>query len=165
MVRIRAARREDVGDMVRIQRESLPDTYGRFLEEEALEPWIDGDLVDRYVASEWQNMIVAESQGEILGFAAIAGALIDLLWVRADVRGRGIGTRLMDHAEPRIASRHATAELECFEPNTRALRFYERRGYGVARRYVEPLAGVAKVVMRKRVEARLAPAPGRPASA
>jgi len=156
-LRIRTAREEDIGDMVRLQRESLPDTYGPFLADESLEPWIEDDGVERYVASAWPNMLLAESECEILGFASIAGALIDLLWVRADVRSQGIGSRLMDHAEPRIASGHPAAELECFEPNTRALRFYEQRGYDVTRRYLDPSAGVAKVVMRKRVRPRIEP--------
>jgi GNAT superfamily N-acetyltransferase len=151
-LRIRTAREEDIGDMVRLQRESLPDTYGPFLADESLGPWIEDDGVERYV-------------GEILGFASIAGALIDLLWVRADVRSQGIGSRLMDHAEPRIASRHPAAELECFEPNTRALRFYEQRGYDVTRRYLDPSAGVAKVVMRKRVRPRIEPPDRRRGSA
>jgi GNAT superfamily N-acetyltransferase len=100
-LRIRTAREEDIGDMVRLQRESLPDTYGPFLADESLGPWIEDDGVERYVASAWPNMLLAESECEILGFASIAGALIDLLWVRADVRSQGIGSRLMDHAEPR----------------------------------------------------------------
>lgn len=147
--KIRAACAADLPEMVRIQRESLADAYGGFLDPEALGPWIRGRVIEQYVADKWPQTIVAEMLGEIVGIATLEGALVDLLWVRRDRRGQGVGSWLMDWAEGRIAGSHAVAELECFVPNVRAMRFYVRRGYEIVRRYLDPLAGVEKAVLRK----------------
>lgn len=149
---IRAARESDLSEIVRIQKHSLPLAYG-FLDADALDPWLNGDLIERYVDEKWRQMIVAELSDGLVGFAALEGPLIDLLWVRDERRGQGIGSALMDWIEPRIATEHEMAELECFEPNHSAMRFYAKRGYQSTRRYLEPLAGVNKAVLRKRVRA------------
>lgn len=84
-----------------------------------------------------------------MGVAAVDGNLIDLLWVRKDVRGEGVGGVLMDRIEAKLTSGNEFAEVECFEPNKRTVQFYEARGYGVVRRYQDEASGVGKVVMRK----------------
>ncbi len=149
--KIRAACADDIPEMVGIQKESLADTYGHFLDADALEPWVHGEIIELYVAEKWPQTLVAESLGEVVGMATLEGALVDLLWVRADRRNQGIGGFLMDWAERHIAVRHEAAELECFVPNEGATRFYARRGYRSVRRYLDPLAGVEKAVLRKRL--------------
>jgi GNAT superfamily N-acetyltransferase len=57
-------------------------------------------------------------------------ALLDNVVVRADRRGRGIGSQLMEHAERWAAERGAVAmELHVWSTNTSARQLYERRGY------------------------------------
>ena len=162
--KIRAARADDVPEMVRIQKDSLADTYGRFLDEEALEPWVQGEIVETYVAEAWPRSTVAEMLGEVVGLATIEGVRVDLLWVRADRRRQGVGGCLMDQAERQVGVRHAAVELECFVPNRDALRFYARRGYRAVRRYLEPLAGVEKAVLRKPLARQGVRAPDPPRS-
>jgi GNAT superfamily N-acetyltransferase len=151
--KVRAACADDVPEMVRIQKESLADTYGHFLDADSLEPWLHGEIIEQYVAEKWPQSFVAESLGEVVGMATLEGALVDLLWVRGDRRSQGIGGFLMDWAERRIAAGHEAVELECFVPNDGALRFYSRRGYQSVRRYLDPLAGVEKAVLRKQLVA------------
>jgi GNAT superfamily N-acetyltransferase len=149
--KIRKASADDIPELVRIQKESLADTYGHFLDADSLEPWLHGEIIEQYVAEKWPQTFVAECLGEVVGMATLEGAVVDLLWVRGDRRNQGIGGFLMDWAERRIAARHEAAELECFVPNEGASRFYARRGYRNVRRYLDPLAGVEKAVLRKRL--------------
>jgi ribosomal protein S18 acetylase RimI-like enzyme len=147
--KIRKASADDIPELVRIQKESLADTYGHFLDADSLEPWLHGEIIEQYVAEKWPQTFVAEFLGEVVGMATLEGAVVDLLWVRGDRRNQGIGGFLMDWGERRIAARHEAAELECFVPNEGASRFYARRGYRTVRRYLDPLAGVEKAVLRK----------------
>ena len=94
---------------------------------------------------------VDDDQKRMLGVVALDDHVIDLLWIRADRRGLGIGSRLMERAESILATDHDVAELECFAPNHASIAFYEARGYVAVRTYFEAASGVDKVVMTKRL--------------
>lgn len=151
-IRIRAACEQDVLSIIAICKDSMMRTYGPFLGVEAMKPWVEGDLTDRYVTRGWPKMRVAEREAAVVGVAAVDSDLTDLLWVREDARGGGIGSLLMDDIEQDLARRHPFARVECFEPNTRAVEFYRRRGYETARRSEDPDAGVTKLEMAKKIQ-------------
>lgn len=148
-LQIRHGTESDVPDLVHLHKESLPSTYGRFLSAEAVEPWLEGGRSEAYMASRWRNMFVAEVGEEIVAFAVLEGAFLELLWVVNGWRGAGVGAALMDWLEARAASEHGVLELECYEPNQGALRFYRRRGYEVVGRRFNEGAGVADLLLRK----------------
>jgi ribosomal protein S18 acetylase RimI-like enzyme len=125
-------------------------TYGGFLDQEKMKPWVEGEATDNYVSSMLGDMLVAVDGDRIDGVVAIAGDTIDLVWVAIEKRGHGIGTALMAAAEDAIRRRgHTEARLEVFEPNRDAIRLYEARGWLRQDRYPDPMAGVDKVLMTK----------------
>ena len=83
--------------------------------------------------------LVAEAQGRILG-AVVAGydgvrGWVHHLAVEPTARGRGVGRRLMDEAERRLASLGCVKlNLQVREGNESAVRFYARLGYAVEER-------------------------------
>lgn len=68
---------------------------------------------------------VAEAAGEVLGFAICTPTFLDGLYVRADLKGQGIGSLLLDVVD---ATHPDGYELWVFESNLGARRLYERRG-------------------------------------
>jgi GNAT superfamily N-acetyltransferase len=68
---------------------------------------------------------VAESEGELVGFALCTATFLDGLYVRADQKGNGIGSVLLDVVD---ATHPDGYELWVFQSNHGARRFYERRG-------------------------------------
>jgi GNAT superfamily N-acetyltransferase len=72
---------------------------------------------------------VAEREGRVVGFAALAGQTLEHLYVRPGHQGRGIGGALLEVARLESPDR---LELWTFQRNEAARRFYERRGFGVA---------------------------------
>ena len=96
--------------------------------------------------------VVEDAQGTVVAFGVLQGNFIDILWVRLERRGEGLGTQMMDEFEARIAADHEFAELECFEPNTPAIEFYRRRGYAIQRTYFAKDAGVNTAVMTKKLD-------------
>jgi GNAT superfamily N-acetyltransferase len=71
---------------------------------------------------------VAVRDGEILGYAALEGDMLEDLYLRPDALRQGIGTLLLD-----VVRRQSPAgvSLHVFEQNTGARAFYERHGFAV----------------------------------
>jgi GNAT superfamily N-acetyltransferase len=74
------------------------------------------------------QVIVAELEGEIAGFAAVVGGELDGLFVEPDLWGRGIGRALADAATHEARNRGLALSVIA---NPRARRFYEHCGFSV----------------------------------
>src|SRR5689334_3504883 len=76
------------------------------------------------------QVIVAELDGEIAGFAAVVGGELDGLFVEPDLWGSGIGRALADAAAHEARKRGLALTVVA---NPRARRFYEHCGFTVER--------------------------------
>jgi GNAT superfamily N-acetyltransferase len=74
------------------------------------------------------QVIVAELDGEVVGFAAVVGGELDGLFVEPDLWGRGIGRTLVDAATYEARKRGLALKVIA---NPRARRFYEHCGLSV----------------------------------
>ena len=152
-IHTRPARESDIPQVLKLFKDSLPQSYGGFIDMAQDNPWLHGTAADEYVARTLPDMTVAEdAPGTVVAFGVLQGNFVDLLWVRLERRGEGLGTQMVDEFEARIAEEHETARLECFEPNTPAIEFYHRRGYSTERTYFVEDAGVNTAVMTKKLK-------------
>lgn len=76
------------------------------------------------------HLIIAEEDGMIAAFAGIDGRKIEMLFVAAKSRGRGIGRQLLQYA----FDVYAVNELAVNEQNPQAIAFYEHMGFWVYKR-------------------------------
>ena len=68
---------------------------------------------------------IAEVDGRVVGFAALAGGLLGHLYVHPDAQNRGVGAALLEI----VKREHPDGfEFWVFQRNDRARRFYERHG-------------------------------------
>jgi GNAT superfamily N-acetyltransferase len=74
---------------------------------------------------------VAESAGELVGFALATSRSLDALYVRPGVTGHGVGSRLLDAVDEAHPDGY---ELWVFDTNVGARRLYESRGFVVVER-------------------------------
>src|SRR6266540_519017 len=105
-----------------------------------------------------QRTIVAERDGDLVGFAHTIlnddpkwGALLDNLHVRHDLKGQGIGTRLMAESAKAVMERTPSSGLYLWvlESNTAAQAFYAPRGGNcVGREVSEPPGGGSVIALR-----------------
>ncbi|MET0230566.1 MAG: GNAT family N-acetyltransferase [Rhodanobacteraceae bacterium] len=151
--RIRAARDTDrafiLGLVPRFVAFELPPWRDREESAEGVRVDIEKHLDERPAAS---RMFIAEAGDEPAGFLHLlqtvdfftgaANCHISDLAVAPGMDGRGIGARLLDHAEEwarRNGCRFMT--LGVFPGNARARKLYERHGYGIELlRMAKPLA-------------------------
>ena len=82
--------------------------------------WVAQVLIHR------PETFVAESEGRVVGFAALREDHLDHLYVHPDFHGRGAGTALLGEA---VRHRPNGLKLWVFQQNAQARRFYERRGF------------------------------------
>ncbi|HEX3395239.1 MAG TPA: GNAT family N-acetyltransferase [Steroidobacteraceae bacterium] len=94
-----------------------------------------------------QLVLVDEHEGTIRGFACAFldadpewGCLLDNLHVVPNLKGQGLGRRLMSEVAERILKSKSTARLHlwAYEQNLAARRFYERLGGVITLQQAEP---------------------------
>jgi ribosomal protein S18 acetylase RimI-like enzyme len=107
--------------------------------------WRDGHLgrVPAELIAAWQaesfparaaqrldDTTVAVEHGQVAGFVMVAGNEVEQVYVARDHHGSGVADLLLDDAERQIKDAgHTTSWLAVVPGNTRARRFYQRRGW------------------------------------
>ena len=71
---------------------------------------------------------VADEGGALIGYAARGGGWLNQLYVHPGHQGRGVGDTLLATTMDGVD----TLQLWAFQQNTRARRFYEKRGFVLA---------------------------------
>jgi putative acetyltransferase len=76
-----------------------------------------------------RDVLIAECDGEIVGYCAFRTGWIDHLYVHPAHQRRGIGSALLE----RVLDAMERCKLWVFQKNRDAIRFYERRGFRLVR--------------------------------
>ncbi|CAN5324140.1 ribosomal protein S18-alanine N-acetyltransferase [soil metagenome] len=121
----------------------------------AEEAWTEAMLWAELAQSSSRHFVVAEEDGDILGYAGLCAfdeeAHVQTIGVRRDRQGEGIGTALLRDLLAEADRRDlSTVLLEVRAGNTAARRLYLRHGFrqiGVRRRYYR--SGADAVVMAR----------------
>ncbi|WP_461211437.1 GNAT family N-acetyltransferase [Desulfocurvus sp. DL9XJH121] len=145
---IRAARPADLPALEAMLRRTMPVDYAGIIP-----PAVMASRVDEMVAAlkgRWPLVLTAVAGGRAAGVALVRdGMHLSLVWVDSSFRTQGVGSRLLDAVEDWTRSRGGTGmTLNVYRDNAAAVRFYERRGWAVAREYVG-LVGRVMLVMAK----------------
>lgn len=148
---IRDATPADAEAIARIAHAALPATYGSRVDEAVFVAMLE-QLYSHHALTECitvcsrapgAHFLVAEDHGEVAGYLHFDsfGPRPELhrLYTHPALTGRGIGARLLDELETRMAV-GTPYMLLVVESNRGAVRFYERRGFGVEERLTDGLA-------------------------
>ena len=77
-----------------------------------------------------ETLVVAEKDGEPLGFMGVQGGRLEMLFLDPGARGQGLGRRLLEHGIECLG----VTELTVNEQNPQAVGFYEHLGFKTYRR-------------------------------
>ena len=127
IVEIKGREHSVIAALVQVWESSVKATH-LFLSEREIEN------IKRYVPQalyEVPHLIVAESDsGRPAAFAGISGHKLEMLFVSAEGRGKGIGKRLLQYA----VDAYAVNELAVNEQNPAAVGFYRHMGFTAYKR-------------------------------
>jgi putative acetyltransferase len=139
---LRPAREADIADAAALVARAYSDSFAEILEPETLAVF-DAAHFERRFVLDWQRLLFAEDAGEIVGLLLVSEQHIDMLFVAAAARGKGVGAALLD-----AACSGGARSLESFAANVRALRFYQTRGWSIVARYRRAFAGREREFVR-----------------
>ncbi|MNN53622.1 putative N-acetyltransferase YjaB [compost metagenome] len=105
---------------VRATHDFLPDSYICLLRELLLSQYLDAVML----------ICCKDTRQRVHGFAGVAGGRVEMLFIDPEMRGQGLGSRLLRVA---IDELHAE-QLDVNEQNAQALGFYLRQGFEVVGR-------------------------------
>lgn len=147
---LRPYRSEDCPALARLFYDTVHIVNVRDYTPEQLDAWADGqvDLTAWDESFLAHHTLVAEENGEILGFADMDGAgYLDRLYVHKDHQGRGVATALCSTLEAACPVKNFTTHA-----SLTARPFFESRGYQVLRRQTVVRHGISleNFVMEKR---------------
>lgn len=77
-----------------------------------------------------EHLVVASEDGQPVAFLGAQDGMLEMLFVDAELRGRGIGGALLEHGISALGVR----ELTVNEQNPAAVAFYEARGFRTVER-------------------------------
>ena len=84
----------------------------------------------------WNLSWIAIVNGNIIGMVMTHDDWVTDIWVLRESRGHGIGQKLLAKGEAEIFDRgHRAFRLRVLQLNTKAIEFYTRQGWRVARQF------------------------------
>jgi GNAT superfamily N-acetyltransferase len=95
-------------------------------------PFPDADVRERwrsFLAAPEGTALLADGERGPIGMVAFSPRQLNALYVLPEAWGTGVGSRLHDEAVAQLGRLAPEAHLWVLEANTRARRFYERRGW------------------------------------
>mmetsp|Transcript_2763 Transcript_2763/g.7150 ORF Transcript_2763/g.7150 Transcript_2763/m.7150 type:complete len:179 (-) Transcript_2763:281-817(-) len=136
VVTIRAARQADADKIATVHVASWRDAYRDMMPADYLRDQVVVDLTSHWRSIDYDGgdvFLVAEAEGEILGFVAVYRnqnpPYLDNLHVDVPRRSAGLGTKLMSAVASRLDALGETGVfLYIIRDNHKAQRFYERLG-------------------------------------
>ena len=127
--RARPADAEAVADVHLAARRAAMPYLPEIYTDDATRDWVREVVLPR------DEVHVAEADRRVVGFVALAGSLLEHLYVEPTAQGRGIGGALLALAKE---LRPEGFDLWVFQRNEQARAFYERRGLRLSSSRTEP---------------------------
>ncbi|MFI3200513.1 MAG: GNAT family N-acetyltransferase [Eubacteriales bacterium] len=140
---IRKAQRCDIELLIELVREIWDQCFRSFLEDESITSYLEGlesGLAREGIVESLSNSYILERDQEIIGYCVWIGSLLQMFMIAPSYQGMGVGAYFLQETMKEAMKGFLGVHLECFEKNQRAVRFYEKMGFGVVgREYDEEL--------------------------
>jgi sugar lactone lactonase YvrE/ribosomal protein S18 acetylase RimI-like enzyme len=157
---IRRAEVMDLSKVETVARATWPIAYAGIIPDEVqrrlLDRWYSRESLSRAIAAPGSRFFVAESSGDVIGFAQFVGRSAESveltrIYVLPDRQRSGFGMQLLDAGLTEFAAeglKRLTVEVE--RDNRNGRRFYERAGFAEPREVTRDMQGYALTLVEYR---------------
>ena len=142
--KIRSYGAQDAPQIARLFYGTVHSVNRQDYSEEQVRAWAPGvpDPEEWHARMAGRRTLVAEEGGEVVGFAELEeDGHLDMIYLRYDAVGRGVGSRLYGAVEREARARGIGRIFT--EASTTARPFFERRGFRLVREQTVVVRGVA----------------------
>lgn len=146
---LRKAKEQEIAFLQEFTRSVIDRNYRAFLGDEAVDFFIGSGASDQYIAESIADTTLAVLGDEVVGMCVCKDDLIDLVMVRNDRQGQGIGSALIELIGRELLGRYPSIRVECFEKNTGANRFYVKNGWTVEKSLFDEELGDNRIFYTK----------------
>ena len=146
---LRKAKEQEITFLQEFARAVIDRNYRAFLGDEAVDFFIGSGASDQDIAENIADTTLAVLEGEVVGMCVCKDDLIDLVMVRNDRQGQGIGSAFIDMVSKGLLERYPSIRVECFEKNTGATRFYVKNGWAVEKSLFDEELGDNRIFYTK----------------
>lgn len=146
---LRKAKEQEAAFLQKFARSAIDRNYRAFLGGEAVDFFIGSGASDQYIAESIGDTTLAVLRDEVVGMCVCKDDLIDLVMVRNDRQGQGIGSAFIDMVSKGLLERYPSIRLECFEKNIKANHFYVKNGWTVEKSLFDEELGDNRIFYTK----------------
>lgn len=150
-MKYRVATELDLPSIQLLARETIDKCYRPFLGDESVDWYLSSGESDKEVANNLSDCVVAEEQGNIIGYCVAKDAFVHILMVSPNVQRQGVGSSFLAHIESvMISSGNKVLKLETFKTNEQAIKFYLKNGWKIVNEETDAEFGFVRVYLEKR---------------
>ena len=146
---LRKAKEQETAFLQKFARSVIDRNYRAFLGDEAVDFFIGSGASDQYIAENIGDTTLTVLRDEIVGMCVCKDDLIDLIMVRNELQGQGIGSAFIEMVSKELMERYPSIRVECFEKNTKANRFYVKNGWTVEKSMFDEELGDNRIFYMK----------------
>lgn len=146
----RKATKADAAPLKTLAREVILHNYTSFLGEDAVNDFIESGAADTEIENGIESCIVMVEQDGIIGFAITNDNLLHLLMVAVKYQRKGYGEKLLAFIELQMFHSHDSLELQTFQDNIAANRFYGKNGWMITKEKPQDASPIPIIYYEKR---------------
>lgn len=125
-IKIESPKTADFDELLEVWESSVRATHDFLTENDilSLKPLVRNEYLQSV------TLFCVRRDGQIVGFMGLSSDKIEMLFIRAENRGQGIGKRLVEYA----TNEKGIEKVDVNEQNPQAVGFYERMGFRTVKR-------------------------------
>lgn len=140
---------ENESQLILLSRNVINHNFRQFMQDEMVDEYINSQMADKEIIDNIKNTDILIHDNNIVGLCIWKDNLLHLLMVSPDFQGSGVAKYFLDELCNEKFCQYSELQLECFENNNRAIKFYKKCGWTIYKTEVDVMTGLNRLYFKK----------------